>query len=254
MKITAVATHKITPKDKNIFHIFDRYIKLLKENSILVVTSKIVAICEGRVVRAGSIDKQKLIEQEADYFLPPQLSKYNMTLTIKNDLLVPTAGIDESNGGGYYILWPLNPQKTASQIRQYLERKFSLKNIGVIISDSRSWPLRLGTTGFALSYSGFKALNSYINTSDIWGKKLRVTRADVADALAIAAVLVMGEGKEQTPMAVIENTPFVKFKKSNPTKKELMELKVQLEDDLYEPLFKKIKWRKGLKQSDRIGD
>ncbi len=253
MKITAVATHKITIKDKNIFQILDRYIKLLKENSILVVTSKIVAICEGRVVKVGSIDKQKLIGQEADYYLLPSLSKYNMTLTIKNDLLIPTAGIDESNGHGYYILWPANPQKTANKIRQYLRRKFSLKNVGVIITDSRSYPLRLGTAGFSLAYSGFKALNSYINTPDIWGKKLRVTMANIADSLAIAAVLVMGEGKEQTPLAVIENIPFVKFKKSNPTKKELMELKVQLEDDLYEPLFKKVKWRKGLKRSDSNG-
>ena len=124
MKITAITTHEITPKDNNIFLILDRYLKALKEKSIIVVTSKIISICEGRVVKVESIDKQKLIEKEADCYLPPRFSKYHMTFTIKNNILLPAAGIDESNGGGYYILWPSQPQKTANKIRQYLQQKF----------------------------------------------------------------------------------------------------------------------------------
>ena len=92
-------------------------------------------------------DKKDLVEQEAEYFLPPEENKYNITLTVKGGLLVPTAGIDESNGNGYYILWPEDPQKTANEVRQYLCKRFSIKKVGVVITDSKTTPLRWGDNG-----------------------------------------------------------------------------------------------------------
>ncbi len=94
MKIFPIKTHKIRPYKQNLFEILDKYLKSLKERSIVVITSKIVSICEGRVVKMEKADKKELIEQEAEYFLPPEENKYNITLTIKGNLLVPTAGID----------------------------------------------------------------------------------------------------------------------------------------------------------------
>ena len=96
-----------------------------------------------------------------------------------------------------------------------------------------------------LAHSGFSALNSYIGKPDIFGKPLKMTSASISDALGTAAVLVMGEGAEQTPLAVVEDIPFVKFLQRNPTKKELLKLKMPLEDDLYAPLLNAVKWRKG---------
>lgn len=226
----------------------DEYLRNFKERSILAVTSKIVSICEERVVKIENADKRKLIAQEAELFLPPEKSKYDITLTVKNGLLIPTAGIDESNGSGYYILWPSNPQKTANKIRNYLRQRFSLERIGVIITDSKTTPLRWGTTGVAVAHAGFRALNNYIGKRDIFGRELKVTKANIMDALAVAAVLVMGEGNEQTPLAVIENVPFVEFQDANPSKKELDELKIKIDDDLYAPLLKSVKWKKGEKQ------
>ncbi len=55
----------------------------------------------------------------------------------------------------------------------------------------------------------------------------------------------MGEGNEQTPLAVIKNIPFVQFQDRNPTEEELDELKISLDDDLYAPLLKAVKWKKG---------
>ena len=72
-----------------------------------------------------------------------------------------------------------------------------------------------------------------------------MTKSAVADALATAAVLAMGEGNEQTPLAVIEDVPFVQFQQRNPNKKELTELTIDPKDDLYAPLLKGVKWRKG---------
>lgn len=245
MKIFPIKTHKIRPYRQNLFEILDKYLERLSQRSIVVIASKIVSICEGRVVKIEKTDKKELIEQEAEYFLPPEENKYNITLTIKGNLLVPTAGIDESNGAGYYILWPKNPQKTANEVREYLSDRFSIKKVGVIITDSKTTPLRWGTTGIAIAHSGFAALNNYIGKPDIFGRKLKVTKANVLDALAVSAVLVMGEGNEQTPLAIIEDIPFVKFQNRNPSEKELREFHIDMEDDLYRPLLKSIKWRKG---------
>jgi len=245
MKVTSIKTHKIKPGDGGLLAVLDKYILKLKEGSIVAVASKIVAICEGRVVEMGTAVKEKLVEDEAEYFLPASKSKYGVSLTIKGGLLVPTAGIDESNGNGYYILWPADPQDRANQIRQHLSKKFSLEKVGVIITDSRTTPLRWGTTGVAIAHSGFSALNSYIGKPDIFGRKLKMTQANIMDALAVAAVLAMGEGNEQTPLAIMGDLPFVKFQQRNPTQKELRDLRIAIEDDLYAPLLKSVKWRKG---------
>lgn len=245
MKVFSIKTHKIRPDKQNLFEILDKYLVSLKERSIVVITSKIVSICEGRVAKIGKADKRELIKKEAEYFLPPEKNKYNITLTIKRNLLVPTAGIDESNGAGYYILWPEDPQKTANEVRQHLHDRFSVKKIGVIITDSKTTPLRWGTTGVAITHSGFSALNNYIGKPDIFGRKFKVKKANVLDALAVAAVLVMGEGSEQTPLAIIEDVPFVKFQNRNPSEKEIKDFSIDMEDDLYGPLLKSVKWRKG---------
>lgn len=142
MKIFSIKTHKIKPFKQNLWAVLDRHLTRFKEGSILVVTSKIVSICEGRVIKLGTIDKKELIKREAEYFLPPEKNKYNITLTIKSGLLIPTAGIDESNGAGYYVLWPENPQKTANEVRRYLRQRFSVKKVGAIITDSKTTPSR----------------------------------------------------------------------------------------------------------------
>ena len=217
----------------------------MPEDSVLAVTSKIISLCEGRVIKIGEVDKDELIKREAEFFLPRKLSRYKIIFAIKNGILAPSAGIDESNADGYYVLWPRDPQKTANEIRKYLKKKFRLKKVGVIITDSKTTPLRWGTSGVAIAHSGFAALKDYIGTSDVFGRKLKMTKANIMDALAATAVLVMGEGAEQTPLAIIEDLPFVKFKSSDPSKSELRDLKIELDDDLYAPMLKAVKWRKG---------
>ncbi len=244
MRITAIKTHKITGKDTNLYTILDTYLPKVSEKSIVVVTSKIIAVAEGRTVKIGDIDKEELVKQEAEYFLPPD-PKYHFSLTIKNGLLIPSSGIDESNGNGDYVLWPRDPQKWANDIRVHLVEKFNLKHVGVIITDSKTTPLRWGVTGAAIAYSGFLPLNNKIGTPDIFGRKLQATQVNIMDGLAAGAVVVMGETDEQTPLAVIEDVPFVEFVDRNPTDEELKKLKIAIEDDLYAPLLKSVAWEKG---------
>ncbi len=242
MKIRTIRTLKITGAQP-IENLLSRYIRKLPENSIVAITSKIVSICEGNVVDVVDTDKEKLIYKEADMFLRGR-GKFGALLTIKNNTLIPTAGIDESNGNGKYILWPSDPQKSANKIRSYLKKQHSISHLGVIITDSKTTPLRWGTTGISIAHTGFKALNNYIGQKDLFGRNMICTRANIADGIAAAAVLIMGEGREQTPIAVINDLPFVVFQKNNPTGEELSQMPININDDLYGKILTSVKWQK----------
>jgi len=245
MKVTAIKTHRVTANDRDLIKILDKYLSTLSEKSILAITSKIVSITEGRLVKMDSVDKDTLIKQESQFYLPRGENKYDTSFTITRNMLMATAGIDESNGNGYYILWPKDPQQTVNTVRAYLKKRFKLKNVGVIITDSKTMPLRWGVTGVALAYSGFKPLKDYIGKKDLFGRKFQFEKLSVIDSLAGAASVVMGEGAERTPMAVIDDLPFVEFQDRNPTKKELNELCISVDDDLYGPFLKQVEWKKG---------
>lgn len=245
MKITPIKTHKITTKDKDLLKILDTYLpKKLLQGSVVAVTSKIVAICEGQTASLSE-NKNNLIKKESELYLSPQENRYGVSLTIAKNILSANAGIDESNANGCYVLWPKNPQKSANSIRSYLKNRYGARNIGVVITDSKTVPLRWGVTGVALAFSGFKPLKNYIGTKDLFGRKFEFEKLHIADSLATAACVVMGEGAEQTPISIIEDVSFVNFVDRNPTKKELDQLKISIQDDLYAPLLKSAKWKRG---------
>lgn len=242
MTIAAIGTKPILVGD-GLPAILDQYTPELKEKSILVVTSKIVSICEGAVIK--SANKHDLITREADRYLDVPLSQtYGVTITIKDHKLVANAGIDESNGNGYFILWPRNPFRSAANVWRFLRKKFSLNDLGVIITDSHVIPLQWGTRGRALAWCGIEPLKNYIGTPDIFGRHLHMTKASIVDGLAAAAVTVMGEGNEQTPLALITDVPFVSFTDRPPTKKEIDALTINPADDIYAPLLTCVQWKK----------
>src|SRR3989344_3490879 len=191
MKVTPIKTHKITDKDKDICKILDKHIKDLKEKSVVAVTSKIVSICEGRIIKIESEEqKDEIAKKEADYYLPREYNQYGFMISVKRGIMVASGGVDESNGNGFFVLWPKDPQESANKIREYLVQRFNLSRVGVIITDSKLTPLRWGVTGVAISHSGFKALKSYIGEPDVFGRKLRAEKTNVADSLATAATVV----------------------------------------------------------------
>ena len=243
--MTPIKTHRITVDDNDLIKILDKYLIIFPEKSILAITSKIVSITEGRSVKIGGVDKDELIRRESQFYLPREQNPYNVSITIARNMLAATAGIDESNANGYYILWPKDPQKTVDEVRAYLKNRFHLKDVGVIITDSKTSPLRWGVTSIALAYSGFNPLKDYIGKKDLFGRKFEFEKLSIVDSLAGAASVVMGEGAEQTPMAIISDLPFVEFQDRNPTAKELKELCISIDEDLYGPFLKNMKWKKG---------
>lgn len=246
MIVKPIKTRKVTAGSSSLLELLDEYLKNLEERSVVAITSKVVAICEGRVIPVGKADKNELVKQEADYYLPAHMSKYDFSFTITHNTLIPVAGIDLSNGNGNYVLWPKDPQKTANEMRHYLVKRFGLKKVGVILTDSTARPLHYGTEGVGISYSGFAPSNNYVGQPDLFGRKLEVSISNVLDALASAAVAVMGEGSEQTPIAVIEDVAFVRFQDHDPTREELEGFYLShMKDDLFEPFLKNMGWKKG---------
>lgn len=246
MLVTPIKTHKITLDDQSINNILDQYIPELQEKSIVAIASKIVAICERRVVEPNSsVDKNTIAKREAEYYLPREYNQYGFMITINHNILIASAGVDESNGNGNIILWPANPQQSANNIREYLCEKFNIKYVGVVITDSRTSPLRWGVTGVALAHSGFAGIYSYIGKPDIFGRLMQAEKTNVADTMATSAVAVMGEGDEQQPIATIQDIPFVEFQDRNPTQEELDGSKISIGDDVFSSLLTAVKWEKG---------
>lgn len=242
MKVIALKTEKVSPRSTTLVALLDRSLKKFPDRSILVITSKVVALSEGRFLPHNATLKEEAVIAEADYYLPKEYSRYGIPLTITDNAFIARAGIDASNTNGHYSLLPKDSYTTARKIRTYLVKRFGVKNAGVIIVDSHSTPLRRGTLGVAIGWSGFHALKNYENLPDIFGHHF-TTHQNHVDSLATAATLTMGEGNEQTPLCLITNIPFVTFQANSPTKKELTTFKPPITDDLFAPLlnFKDLK-------------
>lgn len=244
MHISVIKTTRIKPGD-DFFGLLDAILPQLPEKTILAIASKVVAVCQGRVVPKKGTDKTELIKQEVQYYLPAQTNPYGVTLSVVRGHLIASGGIDESNGGDNYVLWPQDLQKSVNDIREHLCRAQNLTHLGVILTDSTTRPFQLGTTGIGIAYSGFKPLKSYIGAHDIFGRKLQFQQNNIMNGLAAAAVMMMGEGNEQTPIAIIRDVPFIEFQSRNPTPQELALLHTDINTDLFAPLLAGAPWERG---------
>lgn len=211
--------------------LLDQFLPALKEKDVVVITSKIVAIHQGRFVPAKSM-KQKLalIKQEADGVIPGQPHG----LTLKGTVLTPYAGIDRTNSNNHYILWPGRPYQTARKIWLHLKQRRCLKKLGVIISDSFCLPLRWGHMGISIGFWGFHPNRSYTGSKDIFGNKIIAGNSNLVDALSSLSGAVMGEGREQTPLLIIRGFNRLKFT-SLPARQELL---AGPKKDMYSPLLR----------------
>ncbi len=248
MIITPIKTRVLVPPQDDLLAVIQKSLSRLGERSVLVVTSKIVSIGEGRCVPKEKFpDKDELIKKEADLYLPRKAAPHGWVIhTIKNNIFIPSAGIDESNSGEYYTLWPKNPGASAKKLWQWLCKTYRVRDIGVIISDSHSIPLRRGMMGFALSYYGFRPLKEYRCTKDLFGREMKMTQANFPDALASAAVLTMGEGKESMPLALIRDIPDIVFTaRPYRPRRPHSSFEIKTREDLYYPLLSSVPWRKG---------
>jgi len=238
MIITSYKTHKVKPGE-SIQSILDAYLPKLSLGDIVVIASKIIALYENQIVPLGTkADKFALIKQEADYCFAKQKNTTGLYLTLKHGRLLPSAGVDESNCENHYVLLPKNPLFTAEYIWRYLRTKYRLSKLGVLITDSNVTPLRQGVTGIGIAWCGFAPLYNYQGKNDIFGRQLKVTSINILDSLATAATLVMGEGAEQTPLAIIKDVPKICYQNQPPCTTEIASLQIAAKQDLFAPVLK----------------
>jgi len=243
MEVKGIKTRLLVPPQDNLLEVIDESVSDLQDGSVLAIASKVVAVHQGRTVKIDEPrEKQQLeelIEQEADKTIPRievPGGLYHHTIT--KNILAGTAGIDASNGNGYFILWPEQPSKFAEQVRKLLINKFDVHHVGVVITDSHSQPLRYGTVGYAIGGAGLEPLLAYEGKDDLFGRKFKYQQSNNYDGLAAASTVVMGEGAESRPLALLTHLPKqIKFSETA----KFSDMLVKPEEDIFKPLLEDFK-------------
>ena len=178
----------------------------LRDRDVVVVTSKVVSKCEGRMIpapedpRARDELRRKLIDAEAVRVL----ARKGRTLITENalGLVQAAAGVDGSNvGSDELALLPVDPDASAADLRARLRERLGV-TVGVLITDTMGRAWRNGQTDAAIGAAGLTVLHGYAGTRDRHGNELLVTEVAVADEIAAAADLVKGK-LTGIPVAVV---------------------------------------------------
>lgn len=201
----------------------------LQDNDILVLAQKIVSKTEGRMVNLASVQPsaraRELGEQaEKDPRLVElMLMESNEVLRVRKGVIVvehklgfvcANAGIDHSNVMGegdpaeeYVLLLPQNPDGSSRKLREQIQKKTG-RSVGIMIIDSHGRAWRNGTVGICIGMSGIPALIDERGWQDLFGYTLKATVVAVADELAAAASLMMGQAAEGTPAVHVRGFPY----------------------------------------------
>lgn len=233
MEFIPIKTKVMQPPQDNLWALLDESLKELKENDIVLISSKVLAIHQGRSIRISEIERSELIEKEADFIIPRDY--YSSPLTVNKHAFLGASGIDESNGDGHYILLPENIFEFTNEIHKYLLKKFSVKNLGVIITDSHSSPFRYGATGVALGWWGIMPIQDHRGRADLFGREIQYERSNLVDGLAAGATVVSGEVDECLPIVIARGVVNVTFMEGD-TRDQLL---VPYKEDLFRVLYEK---------------
>jgi coenzyme F420-0:L-glutamate ligase/coenzyme F420-1:gamma-L-glutamate ligase len=174
----------------------------LHNGDIVVVTSKIIAKVEGRVIQAE--DREDAITSETVRVVATKEQPRGVTRIVETShgLILAAAGVDASNTeSGTVVLLPRDPDASARQLREQIMQLRSV-NAGVIITDTLGRAWRLGVTDHAIGAAGVQVLDNLTGTKDSFGQELHMTVVAVADQLAAASELVRAK-QTLTPVAVI---------------------------------------------------
>lgn len=191
----------------------------LKDGDVVVVSQKIISKAQGLLVdlstvnasaKAKSIAKRtrkdprliELVMKDSKKIL--RADKQALVVAMKNGFVCLNAGVDKSNVNGrhVYARLPTDLDGSANHLKMELER-LTGKKLAVIIGDTYSRPFRVGQVEFAIGIAGFNPIVDYRGSKDLFGYKLKFKYVALADEVAAAAELVMGQGAEGIPAAVV---------------------------------------------------
>ncbi|HET7679243.1 MAG TPA: coenzyme F420-0:L-glutamate ligase [Xanthobacteraceae bacterium] len=191
-----------------------------QDKDVLVVAQKVVSKAEGRLVdlktvapSARALALAKEVNKDAR-LVEVILSESDEVIRQQRDVLIvahrlgfimANAGVDQSNVAGddeQVLLLPRDPDASAAALKTRLDREFGA-GLGIVINDSFGRPWRCGVVGVALGAAGLPVIRNMIDQPDLFGRKLRVTEIAVADEIAAAGSLLMGQGAEGQPAVLL---------------------------------------------------
>lgn len=196
----------------------------LQNGDIIAIASKVVAMTQGRLIdltgikptsRAKKLAKAaklppifvEIVLQEADEVIGVTRGAL---LTLRQNILQANAGVDQSNAGiNKAILLPYESSIYAVKFKEEVEQALQLKNLGVVVVDSCTRPLRRGTTGISLGTAGFPASIDERGQQDLFGMEMKITYRAIADNIASACNLIMGETNESIPFVIVRGLSLV---------------------------------------------
>jgi coenzyme F420-0:L-glutamate ligase len=232
IEFIGLRTEIITIEDRYPFNIL---LEALKENKVellnkdvLIIASKIISTIEGcRIKLSDIVDiRQEAIEAADKSRLDPRFVEIvfqqadeiigavpGAVLALKDGVLQANAGVDQSNSGGddFLITLPKDPIGTAEKLRLEIKEKIN-KDVGVIIADSKTHPLRRGTSGFALGVSGFNPIIDDRGSKDIFNRIMHITTRAIADNLVCGAEILMGESSQRIPIVIARGYTEIPFR------------------------------------------
>ena len=224
MQLFGIQTRLVKPKEDLVGIILEALSRerlTIDDGDVLVLASKVVSLAQGRLTRLDMIKPSAEAKQLAEkYELDSRFAEVVLSeadevyggvsgalLTLKDGVLIANGGVDRKNAPvGFVVLWPEKPHASAEKIRAEILKRTSRK-IGVLIVDSRVTPLRMGTTGVAIGIAGFSPIRDCRAERDLYGNEVRITRHALADDLAGAAHLVMGETEARMPVVLAKQVP-----------------------------------------------
>ena len=249
LELVALRDFPLIEPNDNLAEIIFKCIKnnniVVEDYDVIVIAQKVISKSENRYV---NLDTLKVSEKAKDLALKLNkdkglvqliLNESNKILsTEKNVIIVEhllgfiniNAGIDQSNipqDKNLALLLPKDPSKSVKELQIKLSEMLD-KNISIIVSDSMTRPYRSGVINFALASHNIQSLLDLKGEKDLYGNKLKGTEVAVADELASAAGLLMGQSDEKKPVIFIKG-----FNKSTYEVNNSFDLIVNENDDLY---------------------
>jgi len=225
IKIIGLTNFPIVKKGDNIARLVVATSKkervTLDEDDIIVVAHKVVSKAEGRTVDLKDIKPSNRARKIAQItgkdprLVEVILKETKRVVKVTSEIFIVenkqghvciNAAVDKSNveGADRYLLLPEDPDRSAQQIRSEI-MKLTGKKVAVLISDTYSRPFRRGQVEYTVGIAGISPFKDYRGKKDLFNYELKVKNTAVADEIASAAELVMGQGDEGIPVAIIKN-------------------------------------------------
>ncbi len=228
LEIFPLQSHKIIGFGESVYDSFIETINdsdiILQDKDVISVTSKVYSMQENAAIKLVDVDPSeeaqkvaklasmdpRVVQLVLDEAEGPAYGQVYHAILVKTPYgLSANAGIDLSNcPGGYALLLPKDPDRLARDFRDRIKEDFGIE-VAVIITDSRTIPLRRGAMAVAIGIAGMEPVIDERGNKDLYGYVMTISTRATADNIASSTSLVMGETNERIPFAVVRGVNYI---------------------------------------------